>query len=85
MSGVTVDPFDPTPMYLQLAAVLRDRIDRGDLAPRQMLPSEKTLQEEYGVARGTVRRAVEVLRAEGRVVTLPQRGSYVAPLDDRSR
>ena len=31
----------------------------------------------FGVARDTARRAVQVLRDEGLVVTVPQRGTYV--------
>ncbi|MGN6175829.1 MAG: GntR family transcriptional regulator [Streptosporangiaceae bacterium] len=33
----------------------------------------------FGVARDTARRAVQVLRDEGLVVTVPQRGTYVTP------
>jgi GntR family transcriptional regulator len=41
------------------------------------LPGELWLSTETGAARDTVRRAVAVLRDEGLVVTLPQRGTYV--------
>ena len=37
------------------------------------------LQQEYGVGRDTVLRAIEILRAEGLVFTVPRRGSYVSP------
>jgi GntR family transcriptional regulator len=33
--------------------------------------------QEYGIARGTARRAVEVLRDEGLVITVQGRGTYV--------
>jgi DNA-binding GntR family transcriptional regulator len=36
------------------------------------------LTGQYGVSRGTARRAVEVLRNEGLVRTIPQRGTYVS-------
>ena len=52
-------------MYEQLAAVLRDQINKGQLPPGQLLPSERTLQQQYGLARETVRRSIAVLRAEG--------------------
>jgi hypothetical protein len=42
-------------------------------------PSVKQLQEEYTVGRDTVLRAVEILRAEGVVFTVPRRGTYVSP------
>jgi GntR family transcriptional regulator len=41
------------------------------------LPSEKTLVDLFGVARDTARRAVQALRDEGLVRTVPQRGTYV--------
>ena len=72
-----VDHRSPTPLYVQLAAILREQITAGELAPDAPLPSESYLQQEHGVSRVTVRKAVEVLRNEGLVYTLPQRGSYV--------
>jgi DNA-binding GntR family transcriptional regulator len=41
------------------------------------------LQELFEVSRDTARRAVSVLRDEGLVVTVPQRGSYVVPEAER--
>lgn len=76
------DPLDPTPLYEQVANAIAARIEAGELSPRDPIPSELTIQQEFGVARGTARRAVEVLRERGLVVTIPQRGSYVA---DRPR
>ncbi len=72
---MTIDLGQPTPPYRQLAAILRDRIESGDLAGR--MPSEKTLLQEYGLAHGTVRKAIAVLRDEGLVQTTPGWGSYV--------
>jgi DNA-binding GntR family transcriptional regulator len=66
------------PPYLQLAAWLRDRIQSGELRPGQVLPSEQELMGATGLARITVRKAMRVLREEGHVVTVPQRGTYVA-------
>jgi DNA-binding GntR family transcriptional regulator len=49
---VTIDPLGPTPVYQQLATILRARIESGDLAPNRPIPSETALQQEHGVARG---------------------------------
>jgi DNA-binding GntR family transcriptional regulator len=68
----------PTPLYEQLADLLAAMIESGDLARRDPLPSESYLQQEYGLSRGTVRAAVRLLRERGLVVTLPQRGTFVA-------
>jgi DNA-binding GntR family transcriptional regulator len=78
-----IEPWDAMPFYAQLAEILRGRIERGELEPRQPLPSELSLTQQYGVSRGTARRAVAILRDEGLIVTHPQRGSYVVPPEDR--
>lgn len=76
---MTVDPYGFVPMYRQLAGILRARIKSGDLPHLALLPSETTLVQEHGVSRDTVRKAIAVLRDEGLVFTVPQRGSYVGP------
>jgi GntR family transcriptional regulator len=74
---VPVNHRDPTPLYVQLAALLREEISSGRLGPHDPLPSESYLEQEHEVSRQTVRKAVAVLRDEGLVYTLPQRGSFV--------
>lgn len=74
---MSVDPLAPEPLYQQLADAIEARIKSGELAPRRPIPSESTLQQEFGVARGTVRQAVALLRERGLVHTVPMRGTYV--------
>jgi GntR family transcriptional regulator len=76
--SVTVDHRDPTPLYVQLAAVIRASITSGELSKGDPVPSESYLQQTHGVSRVTARKAIEVLRNEGLVYTLPQRGTYVS-------
>ncbi len=71
-----VDHRDPTPLYEQLASILRARISSGEIADK--LPSESYLQQEHGVARGTVRKAIEILASEGLVYTIAARGTFVS-------
>jgi len=71
------DPMDPTPLFEQVANAIAGRIERGELRPRDPIPSELSIQQEFGVARGTARRAVQELRDRGLVVTIPQRGTFV--------
>jgi DNA-binding GntR family transcriptional regulator len=80
---VSVDPLSGTPVYLQLAAILRDGIKRGNPAPDRPLPSYTTLMQEHGVARGTAAKAVQVLVTEGLVRIVPGRGAYVIPPGER--
>jgi DNA-binding GntR family transcriptional regulator len=78
VSLVEVDRFDPTPIYQQVASIIRERIKSGELQPRDRIPSESEMVRDHGVARDTARQAVALLRDEGWVMTLPQRGSFVA-------
>jgi GntR family transcriptional regulator len=72
-----VDTMNPTPLYIQLADILRELVQSGALPPRSPLPSESYLQQEHGVSRGTVRMAVGILREEGLVITIGGRGTFV--------
>ena len=63
------------PVYLQLAAILRGQIERGELAPRRPVPSKRQLTQTYGIAGGTVDKALAVLRGEGLVKTVQGRAS----------
>lgn len=72
-----VDPSSYVPAYQQVASALREQIERGDLAPGDLLPSEAQISGTYDVGRDTVRDALAVLRSEGRITTVRGRGSYV--------
>ncbi len=85
LGRVTVDHEGRTPVYLQIAAILRDRILSGELAPGRPVPSETTLMQEHGVARLTARKAVRVLVNEGLVEVVTGRGAYVVPEDERRK
>jgi len=71
------DPLAPVPRYRQIAGILRERIESGELEPDRPIPSETQIQQEFGVARETARHAVALLRDEGYVVTVPGMGTYV--------
>jgi DNA-binding GntR family transcriptional regulator len=77
--GETVDKYADEPLYVQLARILRRKMESGELARLDPLPSESTLTQEHDVSRDTVRRAMAVLRDEGLVFTIAQRGTYVGP------
>lgn len=72
-----IDPIAPVPPYRQIAEILRRRIASGQYRPDTRIPTESELVEEFEVARTTARRAVSVLREDGLIYTVPNRGSYV--------
>lgn len=77
MEAPEIDYRAELPPHRQIAAWLLGRIESGQLAEGQPVPSEKDLMDLFGVARTTVRRAIAYLRDEGAVRTVPGRGSYV--------
>ena len=74
---MTVDREGPVPVSQQVAAVLRARIEAGEILVGRPVPSESTLMQEFGIARETARKAVRVLRDEGLVQIVQGRGAYV--------
>lgn len=67
------------PKAEQIAARLRTEIAAGTLAAGDELPSEADLSETYGVARGTIRQALNRLRGDGLVRPEVGRGWFVRP------
>jgi GntR family transcriptional regulator len=63
--------------YEKIATELRRKIRAGDLAPGDQLPTEDQLQAEHRASAGTVREALDMLRAEGLVETKQGIGSFV--------
>lgn len=57
--------------WRQLADQLRDRITTGELPPGARIPSEERINQETGLSRNTIRRALHQLRAEGLVTVDP--------------
>ena len=68
--------------YRSIAESLRGRIEAGEFAPGDSLPSESSLCAEYGVARNTLRRALDQLAAERLIAVRPGRGRVVVSIGD---
>lgn len=69
----------PEPLYLQLAAIIRARIDSGEYPPRSAVPSITQLAAEYELAEITVRHALDTLKREGVLMAVSGKGTFVAP------
>lgn len=66
------------PIYQEIAGDIAKQIQEGRFQPRRPIPGETALVQEYEVARETVRRAMALLREQGWIYTVAQRGSYVS-------
>jgi GntR family transcriptional regulator len=69
----------PIPLYIQVATLLRNRIADGQFRAGQKMPTQEELEQEFGVARVTVRQAVQLLEKEGLVHRQQGRGTFVTP------
>ena len=68
-------------IYKSIADRLRLRLNSIDFAIGSPLPGEKKLASEFGVARMTIRKAVDLLVDDGLVVRRHGSGTYVARKD----
>lgn len=72
----------PIPLYLQLADILRGRINRRDWPVGALIPTLEALADEFKVARVTVRQAVQLLAREGLLAPRRGLGTVVTKVDD---
>jgi DNA-binding GntR family transcriptional regulator len=68
--------------YRHLAALLRDQITSGMLAPGEQLPPIGKLRQQHGHSRQTVTKAMGVLQQEGLICRWPGLGYFVADKDE---
>ena len=73
-----LDRDSDVPLYLQLRAVFLEELTRAEASNGDRLPTERELQERYGVSRATVRSALDQLEAEGYIVRAQGVGTLVA-------
>lgn len=72
------------PLYERLARAIEAAIDRGELAPGTVLPTERALAAGAAVSRTTVVGAYRVLKDAGRLESRQGRGTWVAgPSEER--
>lgn len=66
------------PVYREIARSITRRLEQGAWKPGEAIPSEARLKEEFGVAIGTIRKAVDELVAQGIPLRQQGRGTFVA-------
>lgn len=66
------------PRYSQIVAELRQRIDTGELASGDRVPSTREITRQWGVAMATATKVLSELRREGMVRVVPGVGTVVA-------
>src|SRR6476620_234830 len=74
----SLDRNGSTPLYIQLANVLREKIESGEWKPGQKIPSENELNRLYGVSRMTARQVLAQLVNEDLLFRVQGKGTFVA-------
>jgi putative hydrolases of HD superfamily len=73
-----VDPDDPRPTYMKIAASIRAAILSGEFEPGTRLPTQNELAKYFGVVRTTIGSAIRVLQDEGFLRSVTGSGAYVS-------
>ena len=63
--------------YIQLASLFRRRIEAGDWPVAEQTPTVDDLAAECGVARATIRKALDMLEGEGLIDRYRAKGTFV--------
>jgi len=75
---LTIEPDSAKPIYLQITDGIIDAIKQGKLKPKDMLPGSRLLGSQLKVNRNTVIQALEILLAEGWLMSKERRGTFVS-------
>ncbi len=75
---IIVNPNDGLPIYRQIVRQIRHAVASGTLTPGDKLPSQRELARELVISHLTVKKAYEVLEADGLTRTARGRGTFVA-------
>jgi DNA-binding GntR family transcriptional regulator len=78
-----LDKHSNVPLYAQLKDLLLERIQQGVYAAGSQIPSELLLCDELQLSRPTVRQAIAELVAEGTLVIIKGKGTFVSAEPDR--
>ena len=73
------------PRYLQVASALRQRLKDGRWAVGDQIATLEELENEFQVARVTVRQAIDLLQSEGLVKSYQGRGTFVMKAPESNR
>ncbi|MBC7362649.1 MAG: GntR family transcriptional regulator [Candidatus Aminicenantes bacterium] len=79
---ITIDKNNPAPAYRQIIKQITSLIHEGKLKPGDKLPTERELASQLKIARGTVKKAYDLLAKDGIIETTQGRGTFVSSRQD---
>ena len=74
---IVISNSSSTPIYLQIKNSIIEQISNNELLLDEPLPSIRTLASEIKISVMTIKKAYEQLEAEGYIVTIQGKGSFV--------
>jgi GntR family transcriptional regulator len=77
---IAIDNNDPRPVYLQIAAAIKEQVQNGMLQPGDELPSVRDLARDLAINLHTARHAYQMLREQGVVQLRLGSRARIAPL-----
>ena len=78
---ITINYRDPRPIYEQIQTGLRRLMLTGVLPPGSRLPSVRELAGQLAINPNTIQRAYRELEADGYILSVAGKGSFVAQVD----
>jgi GntR family transcriptional regulator len=67
------------PLYFQLAVALSVKLEGQEWEPGARFATEREIEEEFGVSRSVVRRALDLLVGDGEIIRVQGAGAFVTP------
>ncbi len=77
MRYILINKFSSVPLYVQLRNSIRGAIDDGTLKNKDKLPTEDELCDTFHISRPVVRQAYAELFAQGKIVRMKGKGTFV--------
>ena len=78
---IIINSYSMVPIYEQITDQIKTLIRSGELREKDILPSVRVLSKDLKISALTVKKAYDSLEAEGFVVTVHGKGTYVAAVN----
>ncbi len=79
---IKIDKNSPVPTYRQIIKQITSLIHDNQLKPGDKLPTERELAAQLNIARGTVKKAYELMATDGLIETTQGRGTFISSRQD---
>lgn len=76
-TDIVIDKTSDQPIYQQIADRITQSVQKGFLNPGDKLPTSQDFFDNYGIARGTVKHAYNILEKNGIVTVIQGKGSFI--------